>query len=32
VSIRHVRRKFFDLHAATGSPIAAQALRRIGQM
>ncbi len=28
----HVRRKFFDLHAANGSPIAAEALRRIGQL
>src|SRR5689334_8403488 len=26
----HVRRKFFDVHAATGSPIAKQALDRIG--
>lgn len=28
--LAHVRRKFFDLHAANGSPIAAEALRRIG--
>jgi hypothetical protein len=28
----HVRRKFFDLHAANGSPIAAEALRRIGEL
>lgn len=28
----HVRRKFFDVHAATGSPIAKQALDRIGQL
>jgi transposase len=26
----HVRRKFFDVHAATGSPIAKEALDRIG--
>jgi transposase len=28
----HVRRKFFDVHAATGSPIAQEALDRIGQL
>jgi transposase len=28
----HVRRKFFDVHAAIGSPIAKQALDRIGQL
>ncbi len=28
----HVRRKFFDVHAATGSPIAKQALDRIGDL
>jgi len=28
----HVRRKFFDVHAATASPIAKQALDRIGQL
>ncbi len=28
----HVRRKFFDLHAANGSPIAAEALRCISQL
>jgi hypothetical protein len=28
----HVRRKFFDIHAATGSPIAKEALDRIGQL
>lgn len=28
----HVRRKFFDIHAATSSPIAAEALRRIGAL
>jgi transposase len=28
----HVRRKFFDVHAATGSPIAKDALDRIGQL
>jgi transposase len=30
--LAHVRRKFFDLHAANGSPVAAQALRRIAQL
>jgi hypothetical protein len=28
----HVRRKFFDVHAATASPIAKEALGRIGQL
>jgi transposase len=28
----HVRRKFFDVHAATGSPIAEEALKRIGDL
>ena len=28
----HARRKFFDLHAANGSPIAADALRKIGEL
>jgi transposase len=28
----HVRRKFFDVHAATGAPIAKEALDRIGQL
>ena len=28
----HVRRKFFDVHAATGSPIAKEALKRIGDL
>jgi hypothetical protein len=28
----HVRGKFFDVHAATGSPIAKEALERIGQL
>jgi len=28
----HARRKFFDLHEANGSPIAAEALRRIGEL
>jgi transposase len=28
----HVRRKFFDVHAATGSPVAKEALDRIGQL
>jgi hypothetical protein len=27
-----VRRKFFDVHATTGSPIAKEALDRIGQL
>jgi Transposase IS66 family len=28
----HVRRKFFDVHPATASPIANEALERIGQL
>ena len=28
----HVRRKFFDLHAANGSPVAKEALERIGAL
>ena len=28
----HVRRKFYDFHEATGSPIAAEALRRIAEI
>ena len=28
----HARRKFFDLHAANGSPVAAEALQRIGEL
>jgi hypothetical protein len=28
----HVRRKFFDVHTATGSPVAKEALDRIGQL
>jgi hypothetical protein len=28
----HTRRKFFDVHEATGSPIAAEALRRIAEL
>jgi len=28
----HVRRKFYDVHETTGSPIAAEALRRIGEL
>ena len=28
----HVRRKFYDLHAAHGSPLAKQALERIGAL
>lgn len=30
--IAHARRKFFDLHAATASPIALEALERIGAL
>lgn len=30
--IAHARRKFFDLHAATASPIALKALERIGAL
>ena len=30
--LAHARRKFFDLHQANGSPIAAEALRRIGEL
>jgi transposase len=30
--LAHIRRKFFDVHAASGSPVAAEALRRIGQL
>ena len=30
--LAHVRRKFFDVHAATGSPIAREALKRIGDL
>jgi transposase len=28
----HARRKYFDLHAATGSPVALEALKRIGAL
>jgi len=28
----HARRKFFDLHQANGSPLAAEAMRRIGEL
>lgn len=28
----HARRRFYDLHEATGSPIAGEALRRIGEL
>jgi len=28
----HVRRKFYDIHVATGAPIATEALQRIGQL
>ena len=28
----HVRRKFYDFHEAKGSPVAAEALRRIGEL
>lgn len=30
--LAHIRRKFFDLHAANGSPVAEEALRRIAQL
>lgn len=30
--LAHVRRKFFELHAANGSPVAAEALDRIGTL
>jgi transposase len=30
--LAHIRRKFFDLHAATGSPVAEEALRRIAAL
>lgn len=30
--LAHIRRKFFDVHAANGSPVAEQALRRIAQL
>lgn len=30
--LAHLRRKFYDLHAANQSPIAAEALRRIGEL
>ncbi len=30
--LAHVRRKFFELHAANGSPVAAEALHRIGSL
>jgi len=30
--LAHARRKFFDLHAANQSPVAAEALRRIGEL
>lgn len=30
--LAHCRRKFFDLHAAGGHPVAAEALRRIGEL
>jgi transposase len=28
----HARRKYFDLHASTGSPLAQEAMRRIGEL
>jgi transposase len=28
----HARRKFYEVHQATGSPVAAEALRRIGEL
>jgi len=30
--LAHCRRKFFDLHAAGGHPVAAEALRRVGEL
>lgn len=30
--LAHIRRKFFDLHAASGSPVAEEALRRIARL
>jgi transposase len=30
--LAHIRRKFFDLHTANGSPLAEEALRRIAQL
>lgn len=30
--LAHIRRKFFDVHAASGSPVAEEAIRRIGQL
>jgi transposase len=30
--LAHIRRRFFDVHAAGGSPVAEEALRRIGQL
>ena len=30
--LAHARRKFFDLHQANGSPVAAEALRRFGEL
>jgi hypothetical protein len=30
--LAHIRRKFFDVHAAGGSPVAEEALRRIAQL
>jgi transposase len=30
--LAHIRRKFFDVHAASGSPVAEEALRRIVQL
>ena len=30
--LAHVRRKFFDLHQANGSPFATEALRRMGEL
>jgi transposase len=30
--LAHIRRKFFDVHAANGSPVAEEALRRIAQL
>ena len=32
VRIVHCRRRFYEIHQATGSPLAAEALRRIGEL
>ena len=32
VRMVHCRRRFYDIHRATGSPLAEEALRRIGEL